>query len=93
VTKSKVQAGAVTAIERYAKVLRDSFALKKRGSNDDDNAFVTRQNLKNVIEIALQNRPNSSSAAIPLIIRNWTAVIAQITSNKAAWQLRVVVPV
>jgi hypothetical protein len=42
-------------IKRYAKVLRDSFALKKRESNDDDNAFITRQNLKNVIEIVLQN--------------------------------------
>jgi hypothetical protein len=43
------------AIERYAKVLRDSFALKKRESNDNDNAPITRQNLKNVIETVLRN--------------------------------------
>jgi hypothetical protein len=80
------------AIERYAKVLRDSFALEKRESNDDDNAFITRQNLKNVIETVLQNRPNFFFAAIPPIVRNWAAVIAQTTSSEAAWQPRVVVP-
>jgi hypothetical protein len=41
------------AIERYVKVLRDSFVLKERESNDDDNAPITRQDLKNVIETAL----------------------------------------
>jgi hypothetical protein len=81
------------AIERYAKILRDSFALKKRESNDNDNAFITRQNLKNVIETVLRNRPNSIFAAIPPIVRSWAAVIAQITSSEAAWQFRVIVPV
>jgi hypothetical protein len=80
------------AIEKYAKVLRDSFALKKRESNNDNNAPITRQNLKNVIEIALRNRLNSFFAAIPPIIRSWAAIIAQITSSEAVWQLRVVVP-
>jgi hypothetical protein len=80
------------AIERYAKVLRDSFVLEKRESNDD-NAFITRQNLKNVIETALRNRPNFFSAAISLMIRSWAAVIAQTTSSEAAWQLRVVIPI
>jgi negative regulator of replication initiation len=80
------------AIKRYAKILRDNFALKKRESNDNDNAFITRQNLKDVIETVLRNRPNPFFAAIPPIIRSWAAVIAQITSNKAAWQPRVVVP-
>jgi hypothetical protein len=72
------------AIERYAKILRDSFALKKRESNDDNNAFITRQNLKNVIETALRNRLNPFSAAIPPMVRSWIAIIAQITSNDAA---------
>jgi hypothetical protein len=58
------------AIERYAKVLRDSFALKKRESNDNDNASITRQNLKNVIETALRNRSNLFFAAISLIVRS-----------------------
>jgi hypothetical protein len=80
------------AIERYAKVLRDSFALKKRESNDNDNAPITKQNLKNVIEIALRNRPNPFSAATQPIVRSWAAIIAQITSSEAAWQPRVVVP-
>jgi hypothetical protein len=72
------------AIKKYAKILRDSFALKKRESNDDDNPPITRQNLKNVIETVLQNRLNPFFAAIWPIIRNWAAVIAQITSSEAA---------
>jgi hypothetical protein len=80
------------AIKRYAKVLRDNFALKKRESNDDDNAPIIRQNLKNVIETALRNRLNLFSAAIPPIIRSWAAIIAQITSSEAAWQPRVIIP-
>jgi hypothetical protein len=79
------------AIERYAKVLRDSFALKERESNDNDNASITRQNLKNVIETVLRNRLNPSSAATSPIVRSWAAVIAQITSSEAAWQPRVIV--
>jgi hypothetical protein len=78
-------------IERYAKVLYDNFALKKRESNDNDNVFITKQNLKNVIETVLRNRPNSFFAAIPPMVCNWAAVIAQITSSEAAWQPRVVV--
>jgi hypothetical protein len=88
--KDKKEVGR-RAIERYAKILRDNFALEKRGSNDD-NALITRQNLKNVIEIALRNRSNPFSAAIPSIVRSWAAVIAQITSSEAVWQPRVVVP-
>jgi hypothetical protein len=80
-------------IERYAKVLRDNFALKKRENNDNNNAPITRQNLKNVIKTALRNRLNLFFAAIPPIIRNWAAVIAQITSSEAIWQPRVVIPV
>jgi hypothetical protein len=67
--ENKKKAGR-KAIEKYAKILRDSFALKKRESNNDDNAPIIRQNLKNVIEIVLQNRPNPFFAAIPPIIRN-----------------------
>jgi hypothetical protein len=80
------------AIEKYAKILRDSFALKERESNDNDNAPITKQNLKNVIETVLRNRPNPSPAAIQPIVRNWAAVIAQTTSSEAAWQPRIVVP-
>jgi hypothetical protein len=90
--ENKKKAGR-RAIERYAKVLRDSFALKKRESNDNDNAPITRQNLKNVIETVLRNRSNPFFATIPPIVRSWAAVIAQITSSEAAWQPRVVVPV
>jgi hypothetical protein len=79
-------------IEKYAKILRNNFALKKRENNDNDNAFIIRQNLKNVIETVLQNRLNPFSAAISPIIRSWAAVTAQITSSEAAWQPRVVVP-
>jgi hypothetical protein len=67
--EDKKEAGR-RAIERYAKVLRDSFALKKRESNNDDNAPITRQNLKNVIKTALRNRPNPFFAAISPIVRN-----------------------
>jgi hypothetical protein len=88
--EDKKKAGRKT-IERYVKILRDNFALKKRGSNNNDNAFITRQNLKNVIETVLRNRLNPSFAAIPPIVRSWAAVIAQTTSNEAAWQPRVVV--
>jgi hypothetical protein len=88
--EDKKEAGR-RAIERYAKVLRDSFALEERESNDNNNAFITRQNLKNVIETVLRNRPNPFFAAISLIVRSWAAIIAQITSNEAAWQPRVVV--
>jgi hypothetical protein len=71
-------------IKRYAKILCDNFALKKRENNNDNNAFIIRQNLKNVIETALRNRSNPFFAAIPPIIRSWAAVIAQITSSEAA---------
>jgi hypothetical protein len=81
--ENKKKAGR-RAIEKYAKVLRDNFALKKHESNNDDNAFITRQNLKNVIETVLRNRPNPFSAAISLIIRSWAAVITQTTSSEAA---------
>jgi hypothetical protein len=57
-------------IKKYGKILRDNFALKKRGNNDDDNASITRQNLKNVIEIVLRNRPNPFFAAIPPMVRS-----------------------
>jgi hypothetical protein len=89
--EDKKEAGR-RAIERYAKVLRDSFALKERESNDDDNAPITRQNLKNVIETVLRNRPNPFFAAISPMVRSWAAVIAQTTSSEAAWQPKVVVP-
>jgi hypothetical protein len=88
--EDKKEAGR-RAIEKYAKILRDSFALKERESNDDDNAFITRQNLKNVTETVLRNRLNFFFAAISLIVCSWIAMIAQITSSEAAWQLRVVV--
>jgi hypothetical protein len=52
--EDKKEAGR-KAIKRYAKVLRDNFALKKRESNDDDNASITRQNLKNFIKTVLRN--------------------------------------
>jgi hypothetical protein len=52
--KDKKKAGRKT-IEKYAKILRDSFALKKRESNNDDNAPITGQNLKNVIKTVLRN--------------------------------------
>jgi hypothetical protein len=67
--EDKKEAGR-RAIEKYAKVLRDNFALKKRESNDNDNAPITRQNLKNVIETVLRNRSNSFPAAIPPIVRS-----------------------
>jgi hypothetical protein len=89
--ENKKKAGR-RAIEKYAKILRNSFALKKRESNDNDNAFIIRQNLKNVIETALRNRLNLFPAATPPIVRNWAAVIAQTTSSEAVWQPRVVVP-
>jgi hypothetical protein len=88
--EDKKKAGRKT-IERYAKVLRDSFALKERGSNDNDNAFITKQNLKNVIETVLRNQPNPFFAAIQPMVRNWAAVIAQITNSEAVWQPRVVI--
>jgi hypothetical protein len=58
------------AIEKYAKILRDNFALKKRESNDNDNGFIMKQNLKNVIETVLRNRPNPFSATIPPMVRS-----------------------
>jgi hypothetical protein len=67
--EDKKEAGRRT-IERYAKILRDSFALKKRESNDNDNAPIIKQNLKNVIETVLRNRPNPSFAAISPIVRS-----------------------
>jgi hypothetical protein len=67
--EDKKKAGRKT-IEKYAKILRNSFALKKRESNDNDNAPITRQNLKNVIETVLQNRSNPFFAAISPIVRS-----------------------
>jgi hypothetical protein len=89
--EDKKEAGR-RAIEKYAKILCDSFALKKRESNNNDNAFITRQDLKNVIKIVLRNRLNPFFAAISPIVRSWAAVITQTTSSEAAWQPRVVVP-
>jgi hypothetical protein len=55
--KNKKKAGR-RAIERYAQILRDSFAAKKRRSSDNNDASITKRNLKNLLNTALRSRPN-----------------------------------
>jgi hypothetical protein len=55
--KDKKKAGRKT-IERYAQILRDSFAAKKRKSNDNNDAPITKRDLKNLLDTALRSRPN-----------------------------------
>jgi hypothetical protein len=46
------------AIEKYAQILRDSFAAKKRKSSDNNDAPITKRNLKNLLDTALRSRSN-----------------------------------
>jgi hypothetical protein len=50
--EDKKEAGR-RAIERYAQVLRDSFAAEERKSSDSNDASITKRNLKNLFDIAL----------------------------------------
>jgi hypothetical protein len=80
------------AIERYAQVLRDSFAAKKRRSSDSNNAPITKRNLKNLLDTALRSRPNPLSTGQPLFIHSWAAVAAPATSSDGIWQPKMIVP-
>jgi hypothetical protein len=58
--EDKKEAGR-RAIERYAQVLRDSFAAEERRSSDSDDAPITKRDLKNLLDTALRSRPNPPS--------------------------------
>jgi hypothetical protein len=45
-------------IEKYAQVLRDSFAAEERRSSDNNDAPITKRDLKNLLDTALRFRPN-----------------------------------
>jgi hypothetical protein len=79
-------------IERYAQVLRDSFAAEERRSSDSDDAPITKRDLKNLFDTALRSRPNPSSTGQPPFVHSWAAVAAPATSSDEAWQPKMVVP-
>jgi hypothetical protein len=72
------------AIERYAPVLRDSFAAKKRKSSDSNDASITKRNLKNLLGTALRSRPNPSFTNQPPLVHSWAAMTAPATSSNGA---------
>jgi hypothetical protein len=90
--ENKKEAGR-RAIERYAQVLRDSFAAEERRSSDSDDAPITKRDLKNLFDTALRFRPNLLFTGQPSFVRSWAAVAAQATSSDGAWQPKMVVPV
>jgi hypothetical protein len=89
--ENKKKAGR-RAIERYAQVLRDSFAAEKRKSSDNDNASITKRDLKNLLDTALRSRPNPFFTGQPPFVHNWAAVAAPAISSDGAWQPKMVVP-
>jgi hypothetical protein len=79
------------AIERYAQVLRDSFAAEERRSSDSDNASITKRDLKNLLDTALRSRPNPPFTGQPSFVYSWAAVAAPATSSDGVWQPKMVV--
>jgi hypothetical protein len=82
--KDKKKAGR-RAIERYAQILRDSFAAEERRSSDNDDAPITKRDLKNLFDTALRFRPNFFSIGQPSFVHSWAAVAAPATSSNGAW--------
>jgi hypothetical protein len=80
------------AIERYAQVLRNSFAAKKRKSSDSDDAPITKRDLKDLFDTALRFRPNFPFTGQPPFVYSWAAVAAPATSSDGAWQPKMIVP-
>jgi hypothetical protein len=89
--EDKKEAGC-KAIERYAQILRDSFAAKKRRSGDNNDASITKRNLKNLFDIVLRSRSNPPFTNQPPLVRSWAAVAAQAISSDGVWQPKMVVP-
>jgi hypothetical protein len=81
--KDKKKAGR-RIIERYAQVLRDSFAAEKRRSSDNNDASITKRNLKNLFDTALRSRPNPPFIGQLPFVYSWTAVAAPATSSNKA---------
>jgi hypothetical protein len=81
------------AIERYAQVLRDSFAAEKRKSSDSNDAPIMKRDLKNLLDTALRSRSNPFSIDQPPLVYSWAAVAAPAISSDGAWQPKMVVPV
>jgi hypothetical protein len=88
--KNKKEAGR-RAIERYAQVLRDSFAAEKRRSSDNNDASITKRDLKNLLDTALRSRPNSPFTGQPPLVHSWAAVAAPAISSDGAWQPKMIV--
>jgi hypothetical protein len=81
--ENKKEAGR-RAIERYAQVLRDSFAAKERRSSNNNDAFITKRNLKNLFDTALRSRPNPFFISQPPFVHSWAAVAAPAISSDGA---------
>jgi hypothetical protein len=89
--ENKKEAGR-RAIERYAQILRDSFAAEERRSSDSDDAPITKRDLKDLLDTVLRSRPNPPSTGQPPFVYSWAAVAAPATSSDGAWQPKMVVP-
>jgi hypothetical protein len=89
--EDKKEAGR-RAIERYAQVLRDNFAAEKHRSSDNNDAFITKRDLKDLFDTALRSRPNPLFTGQPPFIHSWAAVAAPAISSNGAWQPKMVVP-
>jgi hypothetical protein len=72
------------AIERYAQVLRDSFAAEERRSSDNNDAPITKRDLKDLLDTALRSRPNPPFIGQPPLVHSWAAVAAPATSSDGA---------
>jgi hypothetical protein len=90
--ENKKEAGR-RAIERYARVLRDSFTAEERRSSDSNDAFITKRNLKNLLDTALRFRSNPFFIGQPPLVYSWAAVATPATSSNEAWQPKMIVPV
>jgi hypothetical protein len=88
--EDKKEAGR-RAIERYAQVLRDSFAAEERRSSDNNDASITKRDLKDLFDTALRFRPNPPFIGQPSFVYSWAAVAAPATSSDGVWQPKMVV--
>jgi hypothetical protein len=89
--ENKKKAGR-RAIERYAQVLRDSFAAEERRSSDSNDASITKRDLKNLLDTVLRSRPNPPFTGQPPLVYSWAAIAAPATSSDEAWQPKMIVP-
>jgi hypothetical protein len=70
------------AIEKLIQVLKDNTASERRKSGEDEP--IMKSDLRNLLEIALRSRPQTTPLSATFQTRNWATVAAQTSSSDGA---------